>query len=474
MTADARRARVLDALLFVTLFVTTWHKVHWQTGGQVTLEDLSAFTFLVVFAIDRIARRDARLPRAALSLVVVLLALEAVFLAGFFNIVTTDALGQYAKGMAKYLIHFAFLICAVAHVVRRGERTYMRALAAFLAGLAANSVYGLLALAAQVGAGVNLDRAVIGPLTFGQGGLGGVNVYGQVSGLAAQGAGYTTKGVFRVNGMTLDPNHLGIMLNVPILLLAPFALRDGLKTRRGIALWLLVGFFLMVEALTLSRSALFGLFFGAIVLAIPLRHQILRARVLVPVALVLGVLVVAGSQSSYVQQVVRSRATLSDRSAQVHFQLMGLVGPVLDQHPYLGLGLNTFSVYYQFLTGRTDWGPHSFYVALLAETGLVGFAVFLCFLGWLFLRLAVLARAANALRRAGDPREARAGPLAYGLIAALIATLASNIFYLTMQFYYFYGLVLLIVAAPAIYAPIAERARVRARPRSVAAAPVPA
>ena len=36
------------------------------------------------------------------------------------------------------------------------------------------------------------------------------------------------------------------------------------------------------------------------------------------------------------------------------------------------MGYNTFAVFYQFLTGKTDFGPHSFWVATLVETGVVG------------------------------------------------------------------------------------------------------
>jgi hypothetical protein len=43
-------------------------------------------------------------------------------------------------------------------------------------------------------------------------------------------------------------------------------------------------------------------------------------------------------------------------------------------------------------------------------------------------------------------------PLAWGLTAALAGTLVANIFYLTMQMYYFFVLVMLIVAAPAVFA----------------------
>src|SRR4029077_7711788 len=86
-------------------------------------------------------------------------------------------------------------------------------------------------LVAKVGAGVNLDAKVVGPLTQGQGGVGGINVFGQAT--AVSNGQYVSQGVFRVNALALDPNHLGIMLDVPILLLLPFALRLGIRSRRG-------------------------------------------------------------------------------------------------------------------------------------------------------------------------------------------------------------------------------------------------
>jgi hypothetical protein len=440
---------VLDVLLLLTIFVTTWHKIHWSPAGQVTLEDIFALLFLGVFAVDRLLRGDRRLPRAALSLAFVLLALEAVYLAGYFDLQTTQAVDQYAKGMIKFTLHFAFLICGVAHVLRRGERLYWRTLGSFVAGITVNAIYGVIQLLAKVGAGVNLDAAIIGPLTQGQGSVGGINVFGQAT--AVQNGQFVSQGVFRVNALALDPNHLGIMLNVPILLLLPFALRLGLRSKRGLYLSLLIAFLAGVQVLTLSRSGYFGLLLGLVVLAIPMRRQLFSPRLVVPVAICLVAAVAVASQSHYIRTVYNTRVTVSDRSAQAHYAIFALVPPVLSLHPWLGLGLNTFSVYYEFETGRTDWGPHSFYVALIAETGLIGTVAFGLFLIWLFLRLAVLHRCAEALRRAGDPREARAGPLFYGLTAALVATLASNVFYLTMQFYYFYALVLVIVAAPPLF-----------------------
>ena len=78
---------------------------------------------------------------------------------------------------------------------------------------------------------------------------------------------------------------------------------------------------------------------------------------------------------------------------------------MIHSHPLLGLGLNKFSVYYEFVTGKTNWGPHSYWVALIVETGLVGLLLFVVFLRYVFLRLRA-ARAARA-RLGADGRYVR-------------------------------------------------------------------
>jgi hypothetical protein len=57
-----------------------------------------------------------------------------------------------------------------------------------------------------------------------------------------------------------------------------------------------------------------------------------------------------------------------------------------------------------------------------------------------------------------DPLGARVRPLSWGMTAALVATLVSNIFYLTMTFYYFYVFAVLAVAIPVVFArPLPRR-----------------
>ena len=70
-----------------------------------------------------------------------------VYLLGFFNLETTQALTQWTKGMIKLLLHFLFLVCGLALVVRKGERCYWVALAVFCVGIWANALYGLVQLA---------------------------------------------------------------------------------------------------------------------------------------------------------------------------------------------------------------------------------------------------------------------------------------------------------------------------------------
>ena len=125
---------------------------------------------------------------------------------------------------------------------------------------------------------------------------------------------------------------------------------------------------------------------------------------------------------------------------------------MLSTHPLLGLGLNNFSVYYEFVTGKTNWVPQSFYVAVLVETGIVGTVLFGVFLGWVFRRLRDARAVGRLLSAARDPAAARVRPLAWGMTAALVGTMAANAFYLTMQFYYFFVFVSLAVAAPAVFA----------------------
>jgi O-antigen ligase len=344
------------------------------------------------------------------------------------------------KGTVKFAIHFAFLACAVAHIARRAQSFYWRALGWFVAGLVANGIYGLLQLGVAEGSGGNLDRTVLSAIGSYQ--RGGINVYGAVDG----------ENIYRTNALTLDPNHLGIMLIIPLLVLLPVYLRLERGHRLRVPLALVLVFLGIIELATLSRSGLLGVAAGLLVLAVPYRRLLLTPRVLVPLALVAAVVAaVVAQRTGFFEAVFRSRTSLGGGSTRVHLEVYELLPPVIDQHPLFGLGLNTFSSYFEFVTGRSNWGPHSYYIALLAETGIVGAALFLCYLAYLFRRLGVLRRIGRTLAEAGESVSARVRPLAYGLTAALVGTLVANAFYLTMQMYYFFAFAIFVLAAPVVF-----------------------
>jgi hypothetical protein len=414
----------------------TFEKVHWNFAGTVSLADVLAILFLVSFAAGT-ARW--RVPRTSAILVGFLAAFLLVYLLGYFDLANSDALAQWAKGLTKWLIHFAFLAAAVVWLSRRGQRYFWRTLAWFSAGIVVNALYGVLQLL-DARRGGNLDATLLSPVT---GGASQINVYGAINGA----------NVYRPNAMTGDPNHLGIMLIVPLLVLTPLYLR--LERRHRMKKWLMatIGFLLVVEVATLSRSGILGLAVGALILVVPYRRYLRTPQLLVPIGAALAVLLgIFLWRQSFFTTVLKSRVETSGGSESAHFQVYSFIPQVLHTDPLFGLGLNTFSVYYEFVTGKTNWGPHSYYVALLVETGLVGTTLFALFLLWVFRRLHAARALGRRLAAAGDPLAARVRPLAWGCTAALAGTLASNAFYLTMQFYYFYAFVALALSIPVVFA----------------------
>ena len=429
---------VLDGLFLLTILTVTYHKLQWELAGSLTLSDVLTSVFLVLFFWDRFEKDDGAFTRTAAVAFGFFLLFALVYLAGFYSLDTGQALAQWSKGMVKFVLHFGFLVTGIALLARRGIRFYWYALAAFLGGILLNAVYGVVQLVLAEG-GVNLDEVLIQPITSRQT---GINVFGAVGG---------TQEVFRPNALTGDPNHLGIELVIPLLVLTPLYLRLEARHRLKTPLAISLAFMLVVELATLSRSALLGLGCGALILAIPYRRHLRRPAFLVPlgaVAVVVASVIVV--RLDFFLTVLRARTNTSRGAASPHFAVYSFIPDILSTHPFLGLGLNNFAVYYEFVTGRPDFGPHSFYVATIVETGIVGAALLGLFVIWIFRRLGAARRIGRTLSAAGDPLAARVRPVAWGMTAALVATLVANVFYLTMTFYYFYVFATLAAALPVV------------------------
>jgi hypothetical protein len=430
--------RTTDFLLFAAVFTMSFEQLYWNVAGKISLSEVISTLFVGAYLLRRLPRHDGSIPRTAGIVIAFFALFLLVYLIGFYNLETTQGLTQFGKGLGKFFLHFAFLVAAIDYLAHSSERVYWRLLGWFCAGVAVNALYGVLQLAAAQ-TGHNLDATVIEPLT---GHSSQINIYGAVAG----------SNVYRIDGLTPDPNHLGIALVVPLLVLGPIYLRLERRHPLKLPLALLIAALLAVELGTLSRSGILGLAVGFLVLLIPYRRMLLSKAMLGPLALV--ALVVAWQihrRPHFFQTVIESRLQRGGRSTTIHFQIYDFVPQVLHMHPLFGLGFNNFSVYYEFVTGKTNWGPHSFYVALMVETGVIGTALFAVFIWYLFRRLRDARAIGRALAAARDPVAARVRPLAWGLTAGLVGTMAANAFYLTMTFFYFYAFVLLVLAVPVVF-----------------------
>ncbi len=454
------KLRPVRFFFLATVFCATFEKLSWNVAGSIGIADVFAIGFIVTFGLAEIARRDRRFVRTAFIVALFALLFLLVYLAGYFTLESGQAVQQYWKGFIKWGIHILFVLLGVIYLSRRTRRFYLQTIGFFTAGMVLNAIYAVLQLLAAR-KGTNLDNLFINKIT---GGSYAINVYGIFQ---------QTGNIYRPNALTGDPNHLGIMLVLPLLMLLPVYLRMEKGHPWKVKLGLTLAFLLVVEILTLSRSGLGGLILGLILIAIPYRQRIFSRQVLIPVGVVaVGFVALVASSPAYFIKIIQSRVQTGGSSTSVHFSVYDFIPAILRSHPAFGLGLNNFAVYYQEVTGQANWGPHSYYVALIVETGLVGTVVYAIFLVYLFARMVFARRLGLWLTEEGDPDGDRiVTPLAYGIAAALVGTLFANIFYLTMSFYYFFVFVTLLLALPIVYGAGAQAV---VRRRAPAVAPTPA
>ena len=411
----------------------------------------------ILFLIAYVATERRPFPRTSAIVLGFFAAFALVYLAGYWNIETQQGLTQFVKGMAKFVIHWAFMVAAIGYLAQRGERFFWRALGWFTVGFVANAVYGI--LAARRGARRPQPRQPRSSTRL-PAARASINIFGAIGG----------QSIYRVNALTGDPNHLGVMLIVPLLMLTPVYLRLPRGHRLRWPLAIALAFLFLVDIATFSRSAGVGLIAGALVLVVPYRRFFRSKEFLYPVgAIVVVLLGVLYTRRHFFETFLRQRVSTQGSSANAHFAVYSFIGQILHMHPLLGLGLNNFAVYYEFVTGKSNFGAHSYWVAVIVESGLLGLILWIVFLRYVFLRLLAARRLGRLLDRLGDAEGPHVRPLAYGMTAALVGTIAANFFYLTMQFYYFYAFLAFCLALPVVFGGRAlseDRARPPERPDS--------
>ena len=57
--------RITRFLFFATIFCVTFEKVRWNVAGNVSLADILALGFLILWTLERLAKHDRRLARTS-------------------------------------------------------------------------------------------------------------------------------------------------------------------------------------------------------------------------------------------------------------------------------------------------------------------------------------------------------------------------------------------------------------------------
>jgi O-antigen ligase len=130
-------------------------------------------------------------------------------------------------------------------------------------------------------------------------------------------------------------------------------------------------------------------------------------------------------------------------------------GTVFVEHPVFGVGLDQFRLYVaRLVVGAKAQEMHNSYLAVLAETGLVGALIMFSLLATVLSRSVAFARAAWRAR----------GPDAFGIAAAMVVSYGALLLYGMFQYglrqRYFWLVVALIICVPRLYSrPVPVRAR---------------
>jgi O-antigen ligase len=408
--------RLVDALLITTTVTLPLTKFYFEFGGKLVLSNLLGLLFVAAYLVCGGISSRAWSTRHMVVLAWFMGATTLIAAAGFVGIDEPVARSQFYKGFATWVIHVSFLMCAAARFTEAGMQLVEKTLRWFVFGALISAAWGVMQLVG-VKIGADIDRMFIAPLPFAAEGNGNVQYYGG--------------GLWRVTGLTLDSNHLGVISTAPLMIV--------LAWWRGWQRWAAAALLTIAMVFTLSRSAVLGIVAGAFVIAWQYRDRLLSARVIAGVlgsvaAAVVAIALLVALAPGVAQSLIFGRLDVGGNGAQTHLGLYALVPGLLAKAPLFGNGLNSFALLFADINGgREAFGPHSHYIHLLVETGLLGFTMFAAFAVWMF----------SGLLRIVSPATT-------ALAAALAALLAGNVFYLTTQLLYVELLFAAAVVLPAV------------------------
>jgi O-antigen ligase len=269
-----------------------------------------------------------------------------------------------------------------------------------------------------------------------------------------------------LGGWMMDTNDLAFALNAAIgvgVYLMYESKEFGRKLLLAATLCLLVA----GTVSTFSRGGFLGLTTLCVYMlfAGPRRGRILLAIVLA------GAGLVAFAPAEYWDRIHSiAGAQNKGETGEDRLYLWSLGWQMFVHHPIVGVGTDNYGIWAPVyedkeraeLEGEHTWGrvAHSLYFTLISEHGLVGLAIFLAMIIWVF-------RTGRPLRREGlkapdDPDAAAAGFLASGLMAGMVGALVTGAFITVLYYPVIWILTGLLAALDAVRREAKRSARIEA------------
>jgi putative inorganic carbon (hco3(-)) transporter len=236
----------------------------------------------------------------------------------------------------------------------------------------------------------------------------------------------------------------------------------------------------IVIILTQSRGAFLAL---AVFVLFAISGSRRKPRIIAAVAIIAAVVVLATPQSAWHRFALLKNATSTENlqevdpegSAEQRFEIWKVAAAIIRDHPVEGVGLGAYSSAHQIYARSNAFSPiaagkrdtHSTYLNVLAETGIVGFTLFMALLG------TAMYRTERVRRRIRDSFPRYAQQLLYlnlGLLGYLLAGIFGSFAGLSFPYIYIALLVAMTALAermlagqrlPAGRSPAAARQRLR-------------
>jgi len=229
-------------------------------------------------------------------------------------------------------------------------------------------------------------------------------------------------------------NNFGAYLTLVIPIFMSIAIFGKLKRKLKIISFVAIGLLFTCLALTYSRGAWIGTFFGLIFLAVVNRKR------LVPAILVLFLVSLFFIPSSF-QNRAKDIFALNNSSNQERMMIWHGAIKMIEAHPVIGHGVNTFCVNYPNYSmpqSNGKWYAHNCYLQMAGEIGLLGLFIFL------LMMLVLFTNRLMALKRLGNGNKQ---VMLTGILSGLFGFLAhsfvdTNIYSLPLAiaFWFFCGL----------------------------------